>query len=64
MQKVSWGVLLCHGTIEVVYDQCEIVQGFKKGQALLWCSTDFAGLDLTQCTVRNIRDNLLESIQH
>lgn len=63
-QKVSWGVLLSHGTIEVVYDQCEIVQGFKKGQALLWCSTDFAGLDLTQCTVRNIRDNLLESIQH
>lgn len=34
-KKEDWGVLLCHGATEVVFDQHKIVQGLKKGQTLL-----------------------------
>lgn len=34
-KKEDWGVLLCHGAAEVVFDQHKIVQGLKKGQTLL-----------------------------
>lgn len=38
-QKVNWGVLLCH-----------VLQSFKKGQALLWCSTNcWAGPHTVHC---------------